>query len=294
MPQRNSLPFIRILFILWLLPATTLADEISLRLPSGLMALADFRAGATDRPAILILHGFLQTHQFSTIRLIASELSDAGYTVLSPTLTLNIDQRRTSLSCDAIQNHTIEQGNHEIGAWVDWLKQKGYPHIILIGHSTGSNHLLNYLHAANEPAVSALIATGVGPLVGWKNPEEKQRQRAEAEAALARGDHHLKHYTLGFCHNNYVSPPGSFLSYMQWDREHILRALKTSPVPTTVVLGRADRWLPPDWAGILEREACPLILIDEADHYFSGVAEFDFQAAIRSLVERITEQDAAL
>lgn len=291
MPHKYPLQIARLLFTLWLLPAIAHAEEIALQLPSGLKALANYRAGARDRPAVLVLHGFLQTHHFSTVRLIASEVSDAGYAVLSPTLTLNIDQRQTSLSCDAIQSHTVEQANSEIGAWVDWLKKKGYAHIILIGHSTGSNHLLHYLHSSQESAVRALIATGVGPLVSWKHPEENNLQRAEAEAAVAEGDNRLKHYTLGFCHNNYASPASSFLSYMQWDKARILRDLKTSPVPTTVVLGRVDNWLPPDWPDNIEREAIPLVLIDEANHYFSGVAEFDFQSAISSLVANIIQDN---
>ncbi len=78
---------------------------------------------------------------------------------------------------------------------------------------------------------------------------------------------------------------------MQWDKARILRDLKTSPVPTTVVLGRVDNWLPPDWPDNIEREAIPLVLIDEANHYFSGVAEFDFQSAISSLVANIIQDN---
>ena len=56
-------------------------------------------------------------------------------------------------------------------------------------------------------------------------------------------------------------------------------------MPTIVVLGQTDTWLPPGWADRLENEAIPLVRINDANHYFSGIAEFDFQAAILSLVE---------
>ena len=156
MPKITTPRIISLLLTLWLLPATVVASEMSLQLPSGIKALADYRKGSMDKPAVLVLHGFLQTYHFSTVRLIVGELSDAGYTVLSPTLTLNIDQRRASLTCDAIQHHSAEQATRELGAWVEWLKKNGYKRIILIGHSTGSNHLLSYLHANRDPAVRSM------------------------------------------------------------------------------------------------------------------------------------------
>jgi pimeloyl-ACP methyl ester carboxylesterase len=136
--------------------------------------------------------------------------------------------------------------------------------------------------------VSAFIATGIGPIESWRDPEESRRHRAEAKAALAAGDDSLKRFSLGFCRNNYAAPARSFLSYMQWSRVRILQALKASPVPTTVVIGQADKWLPPDWADTIKREGIPLVLINDANHYFSGIGEFDFQAAVRSLVEDAT------
>lgn len=289
MAKTIPLQIISLLLSLLLYSSNATAEEMMLLLPSGLKAQADYRKGDGDKPAVLVLHGFLQTHHFSTVRLVADELSDAGYTVLSPTLTLNIDQRRASLNCNAIQNHSVEQASHEIGAWIDWLKKQGYARIILVGHSTGSNHLLSYLHTNRDPAVNAFIATSLGPTVSWQYPEESRRQRAQAEAAVAAGDTKLKRYSLGFCRNNYAAPAKYFLSYLHWNKEQTLLDLKTTPVPTTVVLGQTDKWLPPNWADTLEREAIRLVRIKDANHYFSGIAEFDFQAAILSLVKRVTD-----
>ncbi|MCW9089466.1 MAG: alpha/beta hydrolase [Gammaproteobacteria bacterium] len=271
--------------MLWILPAITQAGEISLAMPGNLKALADYHSGDPDKPAVLVLHGFLQTHNFSTVRLIATELADAGYAVLSPTLTLNIDQRKNSLACDAVQNHTVEHATKEIATWVAWLKQHGHAHIVLIGHSTGSNNLLSYLHSGPDSAVSALIATSVGPMQSGDDHKESDRQQAEARRQLASGDSVLKRYTLGFCRENYVTPPGHFLSYMQWDRERLLDYLRSSPVPTTVVLGESDKWSPEGWRETLEQTDIPLRVIAEANHYFSGTSEFSFQSTILSLVE---------
>jgi dienelactone hydrolase len=273
------------LLLLWLLPVTTLAGEITHTIPGGLKALADYHSGNRDKPAVLVLHGFLQTHHFSTIRLITAELADAGYTVLSPTLSLNIDQRNSSLTCDAIQNHTVEQATQEIAAWVEWLYTHGHQRIVLIGHSTGSNNLLSYLQSGPHKAVTTFIATSIGPMDSGDFRDESRRQRVEARADAAVGDTGLKRYTLGFCRQNYTTAPQYFLSYMQWDKERILNGLKTTPVPTTVVLGEDDKWLPADWTAAVETAAIPLRVIAEANHYFSGISEFDFQATILTLVE---------
>lgn len=285
MPRTNSLGLTGLFLCLWLSSGSAFGAEINVTLANGLNTLAEYRTGKKDKPAVLVLHGFLQTHRFSTIRLIENELSDAGYSVLSPTLTLNISQRRTSLTCDAIQNHTVEQSIDEIALWVNWLKQQGYKRIILIGHSTGSNRLLSYLHRKPDPAILSLIATAVGPIESWRYPDESRQQLSQARAAIATNDAGLKQYTLAFCHNTYTAPAKSYLSYRQWSSTHLLESLKSSPVPTTVVLGMSDKWLPPNWGDTIENASIPLVRIPEANHYFSGVAEFDFQAAILSLVD---------
>jgi dienelactone hydrolase len=63
------------------------AETVTLTLANKLMATAEFHEGEPDKPAVILLHGFLQTHQFPTIKRLADSLADEGYTVLasSPT-----------------------------------------------------------------------------------------------------------------------------------------------------------------------------------------------------------------
>jgi hypothetical protein len=42
------------------------AEPVTLTLPNHLVALAEYRKGADDMPAVILLHGFLQTHEFPT------------------------------------------------------------------------------------------------------------------------------------------------------------------------------------------------------------------------------------
>lgn len=53
--------------VLLLLPLFARPEPVSLKLGSGIAAVADYQPGAADRPAVMILHGFLQTHHFHTV-----------------------------------------------------------------------------------------------------------------------------------------------------------------------------------------------------------------------------------
>ena len=66
-----------------LLSLTAIADhgvEVDARLPSGKIASANFQAGKKGQPAVLVLHGFLQTRAFPTVVSVVDAASTAGYT----------------------------------------------------------------------------------------------------------------------------------------------------------------------------------------------------------------------
>ena len=143
------------------------AATISQVLPNGRSGLADYRPGEAGRPAVLVVHGFLQTFNFSTIAALVNDLADQGYTVLAPTLTLGIDGRSASLACDAIHTHTEVGEAEEVAAWVAWLRARGYADIALIGHSSGALTVLDYAAHA-DTAVRKVIAASLTSLdLGW-------------------------------------------------------------------------------------------------------------------------------
>lgn len=105
---------------------------VEARLPSGKIVNADLHVGKSAQPAVLILHGFLQTSTFPTIASTVDALSTAGYTVLAPTLSLGITRRNKSLSCEAVHLHTLDDDAAEVAFWVRWLMQKGHSRIVLV------------------------------------------------------------------------------------------------------------------------------------------------------------------
>ena len=94
-----------LLFFLTTVLSVLHAETVSHTLDNGTTTLADYRKGDENKPAFLLLHGFLQTHNFSTIQSMADELADTGYTVLAPTLSHGVDNRNQSIACDALHTH---------------------------------------------------------------------------------------------------------------------------------------------------------------------------------------------
>ncbi len=267
----------------WSLPL--LAAEVTLRMPNGRLAQADFRAGEVGRPALLLLHGFLQTHHFPTIQSLADELSDAGYSVLAPTLTLGIDQRRESLPCDALQLHHLEEGEGELDAWVDWLREREYAAVVMVGHSSGGMRALLHsaersLDGAREERLNGLLLISPGHFGGWEHPNATPTERDRARRLHAAGRRDLGRYHLSFCAGNYLAPPLAYLSYMEVDGERMSRALSTVAWPVAFILGGADRHLPPAWVERVAESGKQQRTIAGADHFFSGVHEFELHGEV--------------
>ncbi len=133
-----------LLAILWL-PTISDAATVSLKLPNGLTATANYQKNNLKTTGIIILHGFLVTHNFRTITNLSAALFDEGYTFLAPNLTLGINHRKVSLTCEAIHTHNMSDDINEIHHWVNWLIKQGHKEIVIIGHSFGSLHSLAYL-----------------------------------------------------------------------------------------------------------------------------------------------------
>lgn len=269
------------------------AQEVAQTLPDGTVVTAAYQAG--DRgPAVVILHGFLQTRDYLTVRALGASLSDAGYTVLAPTLSLGVDRRDASLACEAVHTHALEDDLAEVRSWIQWLVAHGHRDIRLVGHSMGSLQLVALAAGGQlEPAVRQVIATsllGVNsgvPAAGYA----AQRQRAEADAAA--GNDELHGFSLSFC-RRYMAPVRSFLSYARWDEARLLQAVQDARIPVHVVLAQRDQRMASDWPARLAEQGARVEVIDEAGHFFDNQSEFDLLDAVTQAIDAAAETaDAA-
>jgi len=257
------------------------AVEVSRVLPNGLVAQAEFRRGAADKPVVVLLHGFLQTHHFPTIHNLTENLADEGYSVLAPTLSLNTPNRSKSMACEALHSHTVKSGVTELGVWVKWLKAQGYRQIVLSGHSLGNVINVAYLLNRPDPAIRKFIGISIME-ARLKMPEnERQALLQQLQSKVATGDRRMVETPFSFC-QKFRSTPESVLSYMAWGPQHILDGIANIRVPTTMIMGSRDDRLGPEWAARLQATHARVIIVEGANHFMDGQYEFDLFEHMRT------------
>lgn len=270
------------------------AESVTQKIASlGLTAQADYHKGDANKPAILIVHGFLTTNQFHTIRSIVKSFKDEGYTVLAPTLTLGINLREQSLKCNSIHTHTLEDDVTEIEEWVKWLEAQGQKEIVAIGHSSGSQEVLAMLKKNQHPSIKLAIFTSLfymnGPELGTLTSDLDYAKRA-----LDTDNHKPHKYSFLFCNNDYYSTPQSFLSYQKITRQYVLDELRSLTIPHYTIMGDADKRYQNvglNWLDELKQTGTNLITVEGANHFFSREYEFDLQDhLLKSVLNYTTQQ----
>ena len=261
---------IRFLFLTLALSAYSagcLAERVSIQLSNKITATANYHDGDKNRPAVLMMHGFLQTSEFAIVKSMADELAAAGYTVLSPTLSLGITQRKKSLDCEALHLHSMDGDIVEIQRWTQWLRSQGHKKIVGLGHSFGGTQLLAWAdkYPQSDFELVAISLVGSMPQVQRNKPAPAaQRQRGEV----------LLTAPLSFC-NRYTSPANQYFSYLDWGESRILGALRSAKVPVHIILGTSDNRLPPRWESQLRQAGTTIHMITGANHFMDGTHEFD-------------------
>ncbi|MBI1283044.1 MAG: alpha/beta fold hydrolase [Thiobacillus sp.] len=273
-----------ICLLLTALPAWAQAAIVELEMRPGISASAEYLAGQRNKPAVLLLHGFLQTREFATVATLAHGLHDAGYSVLSPTLSLGVPLRKQSLACEAVHRHSLDDDVAEISRWVGWLKSRGHRSIVLVGHSFGSLQLLAYLGAHPDKAVRALI--GASLIEAQVDSLSRPALVTELESQASNNQRTLVTHTLSYC-RKYTSPPGDLLTYVRWDQSRTLAALKASPVSVQLIMGDKDDMLGRDWIKALKHVQIPMVIVTGANHFMDGEHEFDLMEHTLNYLERI-------
>lgn len=258
--------------LITLFPATTRAEVAYQQIRPGISAGAEYRLGEPSKPAVLLLHGFLQTRDFPTVATLARGLNDAGYTVLAPTLSLNIPNRAQSLACEAVHNHGLDDDVAEVARWIDWLKSRGHRSVVLIGHSFGAFQLLAYLTGDPDPAVKGYI--GISLLEPQTGPTSRAALVAQLERHLQTDPRTLVAIRLSYC-RKYLSTPDALLSYVRWDQPRTLSVLKRPPVPVSLIMGDADDMLGSGWIKALQHIQTRMTIVKGTNHFMDGEYEFE-------------------
>jgi len=272
-----------IILMLLFLSGLVNAQEIELETSERYIASANFLEGEADKKALLILHGFLQTRNFSTVKRLGDTLHESGFSVLSPTLSLGLHRRRQSLPCEAIHTHSIQTDAAEIKQWVDWLTEKTGKKPTLIGHSSGSITLLNYLDIYGTDGIEKLILISISPFTNEITPvDEKNLKWARDD--LNSGYDSLYTYKLSYC-DTYPSTSSAWLSYKQWDQEKLGELTVKYSDLTDVIIGTNDNRLSMEWRDLLQSKGVNISFIEGANHFFDQAHEFDLSDTMESLLD---------
>ena len=271
-------------FILLFAFSGSYAEIIELNSPDDKTIQAEFFQGEPGYKAVLLLHGFLQTNQFHTVKRLAEALHDSGYTVLTPTLSLGLDKRIQSLPCEAIHTHNFENDRAEIDVWVDWLTEKTGKNVTLVGHSAGSLTLLEYMRISQAEKVDLGILISMAYLSDSENNSMEKQSEAKARQAIASGDSGISNYHLAFC-QTYPTTAKNFMSYHEWNPKKLLTLTSQFSDKVNVIIGTEDVRLKQIGRDRLEREIIPVTYIPGANHFFDQAHEFDLSEAVEKLLD---------
>lgn len=255
------------------------SQPVEAHLPNALTITANYHEGIPSRPAVLLLHGFLQTFHSPPMSTLADNLSSKGYTTLSPTLSLGVNRRSQSSPCEAVHTQTMDAAEAEISYWVNWLQKKGHGQIALLGFSsTGNISLIQYQNKQRNPAVKKLILTSFNPMV--TDPVELQKARTSPNARKLNDKPVF--YTLGYCKRNFAAPEMVYMSYAQYTHEKILGMLRQADTPMDIIFGASDGILPAGWMSLIRqlRISAKVVTLENANHFFDGPSEFDLAESV--------------
>ncbi len=269
------------LLLIFLLKNASANNLVHINISDTLTADAAFYLGDTDKPVILILHGFMLTHNFPVVKRLAESLYDSGYTVLSPTLSLGISHRKKTLPCEAIHTHSLEQDIKELSLWIKWLKKKTKQKIVLIGHSAGSPFLAYYLMHHIDNTIQQVIFITM-PDIGSTHKNSLVNIK-KAQQLLQENPNSIDEFEISYC-KKYPSLPQNYLSYSQLTKKNINTYLKNITIKQSLILGTQDNIIDHKWNRKLAQYDIDITTINGADHFFDGEYEFDLMDTIETIL----------
>lgn len=247
---------------------------------------ADYLRGTNNGDPVILLHGFLQTNEFSTVSRLANTLNEYGYAVLNPTLSLGLSERKQSLACEAIHTHSLSTDAEELGLWVDWMYEKTNKPVILIGHSAGGPVILKYMQSTNARHIKHSILISLLYYASGPSANETEEHAKTAREIINQGSNAIATYALSYC-ETYPTYAKSFLSYYVWNREKVSATVGQFESKISVIIGGDDKRIDSDWQKDLKMKYDNISVIDGANHFFDQAHEFELTDNIENILENL-------
>ncbi len=231
-----------------------------------------YRPAANPRPtAFLLVHGFGGNFYGGFFPPFAQAAAAQGYASLA----LNMRDHDTGPKIyDFIDNEA------DIAVGAAYLRGLGYPRLVLVGHSMGTNRVLYYQAVTGDSSIVAtVLVAGPGNLFEW-NAWQFGREQAQAlvdealEMQAAGQESQLMLIDLGPLGKALYTPRYLLSLRGPNARSDPYQNIQKVTNPILIVQGTADPLIEPDMADRLQRAvtASPKverIYLDGADHSFT-------------------------
>ena len=246
---------------------------------------------AKNNACVVLIHGYSGNFYSGIMDFLPEALADRGFA----TLALNMRDHD-----QGPKKNRFEENRYDIAVAVDKMSLLGYKSIFLYGHSMGTNRVLYYMAATQDPRIKGILLTGPpGNLFEWNisvfgaETANSILRQAQDLVAKGKGDQWML-INLGplgkalYTANHVVSLRGP--KTLSDPYKNISRISK----PTLVVHGLADRLANPDVADRLRNSATlktnvTVVKIPGADHLFSNHQEKLVSVVTRWMTEHLNQ-----
>jgi len=245
---------------------------------------------AKAKACVVLIHGYSGNFYSGIMGFLPEILADRGFA----TLALNMrDHDRGP------KKNRFEENRYDIALAVDKMALLGYNSIFLYGHSMGTNRVLYYIAATQDPRIKGILLTGPpGNLFEWNisvfGPETANSVLRQAQDLVAKGKKDqwmlINLGPLGkalYTANHVVSLRGPKTVSDPY------KNISSIVQPILVVHGLADRLANPDVADRLRKSATlktnvTVVKIPGANHRFSNHREKLASVVTRWMLERLS------
>jgi pimeloyl-ACP methyl ester carboxylesterase len=244
---------------------------------------------AKANACVVLIHGYSGNFYSGIMDFLPEALADRGFA----TLALNMRDHD-----QGPKKNRFEENRYDIAIAVDKMSLLGYNSIFLYGHSMGTNRVLYYMAATQDPRIKGILLTGPpGNLFEWNisvfgaETAKSVLRQAQDLVAKGKGDQWML-INLGplgkalYTANHVVSLRGP--KTLSDPFKNISRISK----PILVVHGLADRLANPDVADRLRNSATlktnvTVVKIPGANHRFSNYQEKLVSVVTRWMIEHL-------
>jgi pimeloyl-ACP methyl ester carboxylesterase len=218
-------------------------------------------------------------------------LINIGIDSLSINLSYGIKDRNNDfLPCDIHHQHTVKDSLEEIKLWYDFVNQKGYTKVYLIGHSRGAVDILNFYLNVSDNLANLESIFLLAPIIDsdYDNKINYQKNYNVNIESIDIKDN-IKINFMG-CENALVSGKTLKSYYYNSETKSLSDALKSSTARTTIITGSEDQ-ITPDTYDVVQdllskNKNIKLFKIDGADHFFRDFYFDDLIEIISTEVEK--------